>query len=315
MEQCTYCRQNTYDKATNYCTSCGKPKCVFNDAIVVYGREWKDKCPARFALTDKFLIIKKESNAKKGFAASFGIIGTLVASTIDPSKGSPLGYYSLSEIKHIIWPYKNKKLKNDESMKIVNHDGSDLILKGELTCPMFSSLIKYFKECNITVIDGKSKNFGDTFCEKPFVNEDTLGCRVSPEASKIVCMMKENFVAPAIAVPGGVSSAPLKEQGKKDDSSYSFVPPKKLAVENVKVPEAPTPAPQPAPTPAPQLAPTPAPQPALTPAPQPAPAPTPTPEPVKKETTGTKDFKFCHECGNKLLRADKFCPECGTRQR
>lgn len=289
MEQCTYCRQNTYDKATNYCKSCGKPKCVFSDAIVIYGKEWKNRCFARFAITDKFLIIKKESRAKKGAAASFGLIGALVASTIDPSKGSPLGYYSLSEIKHIIWPYKNKKLKNEESMKIVNHDGSDIILKGELTCPMFSSVIKRFEECNVTVIDGKSKNFGDAFCENPFVDEDTVGCRVSPEAAKIVCMMKENFIAPAIPAPGAASPAPAEEKPTKDDGAYSLVPSKEFALENVKASEESSP--------------------------KPATETTPSPEPVKEDTAGAKEFKFCHECGNKLLRTDKFCPECGTRQR
>lgn len=289
MEQCIYCRQNTYDKNKVFCASCGKIKSVFNDVIVVYGKEWKNRCPARFALTDKFLIIKKDSNARKGLASSFGLVGAVVASSIDPSKGSPLGYYSLSEIKHIIWPYNNKKLKSNESMKIVNHDGTDLILKGELTCPMFSILIKYFKECNVTVVDGKNKNFGDTYCEKPFVHEKTLGCRVSPEAAKIVCMMKENFIAPSIPVPGAASPAPAEEKPKNDDGAYSFVPSKEFAVENVKVPEESSP--------------------------KPATETTPASETVKEETVGAKEFKFCHECGNKLLRTDKFCPECGTRQR
>ena len=269
MEQCIFCRHHTYDRPTNYCTTCGKPKLFFSEVIAVYGKEWKNKCSARFAITDKFLIIKKESRAKKGMTASFGLVGAIVAATIEPAKGSPLGYYSLSEIKHIIWPYKNKKLKNMESMKIVNHDGSDLILKGELTCTMFSHIIPRFKECGVTVIDGEKTNHGDTFCQKPFVNEDTIGCRVSPAAAEIVCMMKENFVAPAIAVP---------------------------AAESVSIPVS---------------------VPATTPVPvsEPASVITPVPEPIEEKTAGTKEFKFCHECGNKLLRADKFCPECGMRQR
>lgn len=277
MEQCKFCRQNTYERSTNYCTTCGKPKCYFSEVLVVYGKNWSDKCSARFAITEKFLIIKKESNIKKGVTASFGIIGALVASTADPSTKSPLGYYALSEIKHIIWPYNNNKLKRNECLKIVNHDGSDLILKGELTCPMFSKIIQRFKECNVPIIDGKGKNYGYTYCEKPFVNENTLGCRVCPEAADLVVMMKENFVAPAIAAPNA-EPATVSEPERKplDETPVAVV-----------APSAPAPAPEPATT--------------LEPAPETAP--------------DAKAYKFCHECGTKLLIADKFCVGCGARQR
>ena len=302
MEQCLFCRNFTYDKPTNYCTVCGKPKIFFSEVIVVYGKDWSNKCSARFALTEKFLVIKKESRAKKGAVASFGLLGALVNSVSEPSKNSPLGYYALSEIKHIIWPYNNKKLKNNECMKIVNKDGSDLIFKGEFTCAMFSNLIKRFQECNIPVIDGKGKNYGDIFCEKPFVNEDTLGRRVCPEAAAVICMLKENFVVPAIVAP---------------DEAAAPAPAPVPAPAPIPTPApAPVPAPAPIPTPAPAPAPTPNPAPAPTPAPAPipAPVPAPAPEPVQEAVEAVKNFKFCHECGSKILRTDKFCSECGTRQ-
>ena len=280
MEQCIYCRQNTYDRSKHFCTSCGKPKLGFNDVLVVYGKTWSDKCFGRMAFTDKFLIIKKETQLRKGVAASFGLVGAIVASVADPSKGSPLGYYSLSEIKHVIWPYNNRKLKRAECMKIVNRDGSDLILKGELTCTMFVDVVKRFKECNVTVIDGKNQNFGDTYCEKPFVNADTLGRRVSPDAAGVVRMMRENFVAPAIAVP---NSEPVASLEAKHEPVAVEDP---VAVEEPVAADVKTPEP-----------------------------PVAEPKQTEAETPGAKDYKFCFACGSKLLKTDKFCVECGTRQR
>lgn len=311
---CTCCGNTNTTKAadgkSNICPNCGRFYPVDTQVNMIYGTRYNDRlCGLDIALTERYFMVHVVPG-QKGAKAAFGLVGWMVSVGMDDME--TWGYYDRNEFRAIIFPYRTNKLKDDWGMKFIRWDGSDFILRGQFGTSM-ARTADSLKEAGYPMVDGTARFFGDTYCEKPFLTEKTLGARICPSAASFARQSKGTFVAEPCL--GAEQPAPQRP--------------------------APQPAPQrPAPEAAPQRA-----------APQPAPAsgyqkieketrwekedfskePT-TPIQVPVSTAAPKrapaqaapqsapaasadGWKFCHECGNKLRDGDKFCVNCGARQR
>lgn len=284
-------------KGRQVCPNCGEFFPVDNQVDLVYGTRWTDRVGGiDLAVTDKYLMVHKVPG-QKGATAAFGVVGWMVS--VGADKMDTWAYYDRREFKQVIFPYRNKKCKDDWGIKFVNHDGTDFIIRGQFGTTL-AKTADSLKKAGFPVVDGGDTNHGDRYCDRPFLTEKTLGTRISPTASGIARMNKGCFV--------DVFRGPAEPR-----------------------PE-PKPQPQPQPMPRPQPAPQPRPaqsayqyqrpqrwweeESASTAIPVPAaPEPKPEPAPAPEVKEPAEAFKFCHECGNKLLESDKFCVKCGTRQR
>ena len=286
------------DGVNKICPNCGQFYPVDTQVNMIYGTRFDHRlCGLDIAVTDRYFIVH-EVPGQKTAKAAFGMVGWLVS--VGKDNMEIWGYYDRNEFRSIIFPYRNKKLKDDWGMKFVRWDGSDFIIRGQFGTSL-AKTAESLRTAGYPVVDGSDLFFGDTYCEKPFLTERALGHRICPSAASFARKNKDTFVAEPC--PG----AP--------QPSYQ------RAAARV----APQPAPQRVPQPAPQSIPL-----------QAAPSDnrmSDRTDTLKKEkfidapgasvvapvstaapAASADSFKFCHECGSKIRANDRFCPGCGTRQ-
>ena len=319
---CTCCGNTQTTKAAdgkhNICPNCGHFYPVDSQVNMIYGTRYNDRaCGLDIAVTERYFMVHLVPG-QKGAKAAFGLVGWMVSVGMDNME--TWGYYDRNEFRAIIFPYRNKKLPDDYAMKFIRWDGSDFILRGQFGTSL-AKTADSLKQAGYPVVDGTGRFFGDTYCEKPFLTEKTLGARICPSAASFARQGKGTFIAEACLGAGQTASPRPAPQ----------------PVPAAPAPAAYTPA-APAPTAAAQAAPVrassvqasssseyqkfekeslwkkedfskestvPISAPVRAAAPQSAPA----------ESAPAESWKFCHECGNKLRESDKFCVNCGARQR
>ena len=294
MARCDFCKAAELVGGT--CPNCGRILCNFEECHIISGTNASTEL-ARISITDKYMMLYIRGAGRTIATASFGLVGALASEVL--SSGNRYGFYDLKELEKVIYPYRNSKFKKDNALKIVNKDGSDMIIKQVIGAVGMNKLAACFKAAGVS-IDSSCTDYGKVFCNKPFVDKKTMAARICPSALSFVKPVKGNFAAEAI---GGVKP--------------------------VSKPE-PAPAPEPAPTPAPEPAPTPVPAPAPTPVKKEEPpkviyVPPVVSEPevkimpqepvlVQPVQEEAPTFKFCYKCGRKLAADDIFCGRCGTKQ-
>ena len=329
MARCDYCKSAEVVRGT--CPNCGSVLCNSQECHIISGTNSAFEL-ARITLTDKYMMLYVRSKGKTIVAANFGLLGLLAAEAL--SSGNRYGFYDLKEIEKVIYPYRNRKFKKDNALKIVNKDGSDMIIKHVLGAISMDKLAACFKAAGIA-IDSSCIDYGKVFCARPFVDKKTIAARICPSAAGFVKPVKGNFAAPS------VSGQPI-----------SAAAPTPVAATPTPVVATPTPVAAPvaaAPVVAPVAAPTPTPVPAPAPVVTPAPVKPiqeekpeviyvppvetkvseniPTASPVTEEkpihtapvsaqpiTVTAPSRKFCRKCGTTVATTDIFCRKCGTRQ-
>ena len=272
MARCDFCKSAELVGAT--CPNCGRILCNFQECHIISGAKASTEI-ARISLTDKYMMLYIRGAGKTVAAASFGLLGALAAEAL--SSGTRYGFYDFKEMEKVIYPYRNSKFKKDNALKIVNKDGSDMIIKQVIGAISMDKLAACFKAGGVP-IDSSCTDYGKVFCAKPFVDKKTMAARICPSAAGFVKPVKGNFLAASVSgQPASAPvSAPAPEPVKKQEPEVVYAPPveKKEAAEPVVKDTV-----------------------------------TPTPE---KETPPA--YKFCFNCGNKIAADDMFCGKCGTRQ-
>ena len=213
---CFACK--TAEIKNNTCPNCGKFLFTEVETDLILGNSNR-RTTVRISASDRYIIIHKAKHFEKS-TNGLGLIGGVVVSAVVLTARDgklPYGFYGLHEIQKAVFPYKNKKLKKDRAMKIFFRDGSDIILV--FWNDMLSKLCKCFENQGIEIVDGSNLDHGDTFCVKPFVNDDTVGVRVCADIAPHVKMMKGNFVAPVM-----VGAAVPRPQAPVQPNPVQFVP-------------------------------------------------------------------------------------------
>lgn len=285
MARCDYCK--SAELIGNTCPNCGRILCNFEECHIISGTNAAFEL-ARITVTDKYMMLYVRGAGKTFAAASFGLLGALAAEAL--SSGNRYGFYDLKEIEKVIYPYINSKFKKDTALKIVNKDGSDMIIRQVIGAVKMDKIAACFKAAGVFV-DSSRTDYGKVFCLKPFVDKKTMASRICPSAASFVKPVKGNFLAASVS--GQVASAPAPAPAatvKPEQPTVTYTPPVETKAE-----EKPAPAPAPAPNVTIEQ---------LTPAPV-YEAPTQSAAPA---------FKFCFKCGNKIPAEDIFCGKCGTKQ-
>lgn len=225
MSICNSCK-NPLEKGAS-CSHCGQ--LLLNaPAMFVYGQTAKDACGCIANLTDRYLIVQKQS-AKKTVAGDIltifqetTFLGLIPDLLIDGARHAAkkaaklfYGFYDLKEIDHVVFPYRNNAFQNDSALKIMNADGSDFILHFSIHGNALNERnAKAFADCfakaGVRVVDGSSQQLGDLFCAHPFVDANTFGTRVCPSAAAFVQMTANQFIAPAIAGTATAAAEPIR---------------------------------------------------------------------------------------------------------
>lgn len=207
MAFCEYCKNE--GQKTNACAYCGTLTCT-GMATFIYGYTEKESYGCQFTLTDKYFIVKgvsqKEMAAGTASGAAFGLVGALIfeAARSELAKKTPYAFYDLQELQKVIFPYHTGRLKKDTAFKFVNKDGSDFIiyfnLNGVFSAKSARTFLTALAKSNIYVENGGAIN--NVCCEKPFVNQETLGTRVCQSAATFVRMNEKQFIAPPMVSTG-----------------------------------------------------------------------------------------------------------------
>lgn len=273
MARCDYCKSAELVGAS--CPNCGRILCNFQECHVISGTGAGTEL-ARITLTDKFMMLYIRGAGKTVAAASFGLLGALAAEAL--SSGNRYGFYDFKEIDKVIYPYRNSKFKKDNALKIVNKDGSDMIIKQVIGAVSMDKIAACFKAGGVA-IDSSCNDYGKVFCAKPFVDKKTMASRICPSAVGFVKPVKGNF--PAESVSGNTASAPeptpvKAEPVKEQEQKTVYTPPVETKAEEKPI--------------------------------QNESVSTPT------EKASAPEFKFCFNCGNKIAADDAFCGKCGTKQ-
>lgn len=200
MARCDYCKSAELIGAT--CPNCGRILCNFQECHIISGTKASTEL-ARITITDKYMILYVRGTGKTVAAASFGVLGALAANAL--SSGNRYGFYDLKEIEKVVYPYRNSKFKKDNALKIVNKDGSDMIIKQVIGAVSMDKLAVCFKAGGVP-IDSSGTDYGKVFCNKPFVDKKTMAARICPSAVGFVKPVKGNFAAESVG--GAVESAP-----------------------------------------------------------------------------------------------------------
>ena len=145
------------------------------------------------------------------------------------------GFYDLKEIEKVIYPYRNSKFKKNNALKIVNKDGSDMIIKQVIGAVSMDKLAACFQAGGVK-IDSSCTDYGKVFCSKPFVDKKTMGARICPSALGFVKPVKGNFAAESVS--GGVEPVkvepvkvePVKVEPVKVEPVKKEEPPKVIYV-------------------------------------------------------------------------------------
>ncbi len=274
MAHCDFCKSAELVGAT--CPNCGRILCNFQECHIISGTKASTEL-ARISLTDKYMMLYIRGTGKTVAAASFGLIGALAAQAL--SSGNRYGFYDFKEIEKVIYPYRNSKFKKDNALKIVNKDGSDMIIKQVIGAVSMDKLAACFKAGGVP-IDSSCTDYGKVFCAKPFVDKKTMAARICPSAVGFVKPVKGNF--PAESVSGQPVSAPVSAPTpapapvKEEQPEVVYTPPVETKAEEKQVVKEPV-----------------------------------SPPPVEETAPA---FKFCFNCGNKIPADDIFCGKCGSKQ-
>ncbi len=273
MARCDFCKSAELVAGT--CPNCGRILCNFQECHIISGANPSFEL-ARISITDKYMMLYIKGTGKTVAAASFGLLGALAAEAL--SSGNRYGFYDLKEIQKVIYPYRNSKFKKDNALKIVNKDGSDMIIKQVVGAVSMDKIAACFKAGGVA-IDSSCADHGKLFCAKPFVDKKTMAARICPSAVSFVKPVKGNFPAESVSgqsvsqpVPEPVSAEPVKQERPE---VICTAPVEARAEENQAAKE-------------------------------------PVFSPPVQETAAK--FKFCFKCGNKIAAADAFCGRCGTKQ-
>ncbi len=212
---CPMCK--TAERNDKYCPNCGNFYLIDNELDLIYGESYRRRVEVRLSLTDRYIIIHRNKGMERS-SNGFGIIGgAIVSSVVLTAREGKLayGFYGIDEIREIVYPYRNSKFKKNRALKVVFKDGSDFILR-DLIEDRLKLMYLRLAKCGVTVIDGKTLNCGDRFCDKPFVTPETVGVRVCASAARVIKMMPDNFAVEPI----GTTSAQPKIQLQQQPQTY-----------------------------------------------------------------------------------------------
>ena len=278
MARCDFCKSAELVGAT--CPNCGRILCNYEECHIISGTKGSTEL-ARISITDKYMMLYIKSTGRVVATASFGLLGALASEVL--SSGTRYGFYDFQEIEKVIYPYRNSKFKKNNALKIVNKDGSDMIIKQVIGAVSMEKLAACFKAGGVK-IDSSCTDYGKVFCSKPFVDKKTMGARICPSALGFVRPVKGNFAAESVSgVAATTSVPPIKEEPvKAEPVKPEPVKPEPVKPEPVKKEEPP----------------------------KVIYVPPTVSEPEKKEPA----FKFCYKCGMKLDAEDVFCRKCGAKQ-
>ncbi len=209
------------------CASCGKqiavadqcPDCgtelYYSVGQIVCGAGDENACPCAIHLTDKYIILarmtKKEVLARR-YSGSLGMIGALAVHGTTDSKQRKIGYYRYSDIAKGIFPFISTATKKKNAMKLITHDGKELILIVDQP-GFWDSQWKALKK-TVEIIrqripeteDGEKKNFGSNVCGNPLVTVDNFDS-VLP-TSPVAPNVTEAPVPPAPKAPEAPAAPP-----------------------------------------------------------------------------------------------------------
>lgn len=207
---CSYCKTGVTRRVypdipnTRRCNVCGGVYSKDDTGVtdLIYGSSWKERCAVRYALSDRYLILHVNRGAEKPRGGL--LLGAIVSSAVQMSREGKTryGFYDLAELRHVVYPYRTRKIKGDEALRFVFRDGSDFILKRGYG--HWTGACAFLKEAGVEIVDGSDRNFGDRYCEKPFINENTADVRVCATAAREIQMMEGNLEVPLI---GGAEAA------------------------------------------------------------------------------------------------------------
>lgn len=179
MGQCDYCQTQT--PKNGYCPNCGTTLYTAGGKIY-YGTTNKDVCGCEVAITEKYLIIRKVSNAEtRGATAgrAFGLVGVLVADAAS-QKVRPHGFYDLRNFQKGIFPYRNNGIKKKNAIKLITNDGKDFILVFDKpgfvdgTAKVLKTMVGKIRAAIPMVEDGSNITYGEQYCINPYVTLDTF---------------------------------------------------------------------------------------------------------------------------------------------
>lgn len=215
---CIYCKNGNSKRVypdipnTRRCNICGSIYSYDDTGVtdLVYGSSWRERCAVRYAITDRYLMLHVNRGAEKPRG---GLLGIFVAAAVQMARDDETryGYYALSELRHVVYPFRANKIKGDVGIRFVFRDGSDFILKRGYG--HWTGVCAFLKEAGVEIVDGSDRHFGDRYCQKPFINEDTADLRVCAPAAEEIQMMEGNLAVPLIggaeAEQMPVKSAPM----------------------------------------------------------------------------------------------------------
>ncbi len=192
MSFCDFCK--SADTFAGICPNCGKYLFGNEKCRVISGITASSEL-ATISLTNKYMFLNARSTAEKVATSTLGLLGIFLYAIFRPH--NRYGFYDLREIERVIYPYRNKKLKNNMALKIVNKDGSDMIIKQVRGGIDMNRLVTYFQKAGVK-IDSSCVEYGNVFCAAPFVDKKTMARRICPSAAGFVRQVKGNFVAKPI---------------------------------------------------------------------------------------------------------------------
>ncbi len=179
MYQCDYCHAQI--QTTGVCPHCGTTQYTA-DGKIIYGATANDVSRCEMVITEKYLIIRRVSNAEARGATvgrAFGLVGILAADLIS-QKSRPHGFYALSDFRKGIFPYLNKGIKKKNAIKLITNDGRDFILIFDKpgvfdgTKKVIKKMVERIGAAIPSVEDGSGMNYGNVYCENPYVTFETF---------------------------------------------------------------------------------------------------------------------------------------------
>ena len=209
-------------KKSAVCPICGEILYAPVDAYLCYGDRKSKRVDVLFTVSDRYIFFHKLKGFERPIYA-LGIIGGIILAAIVRTfkeNRMPYSFIDLNDVDRIIAPYKNKKYKKDDAMKVIMKDGTDFIIKTSSVSIMPTA--NFLSKNGVKLVDGTSLHHGETFCERPyFVAPNTIGRSVAPSAASKIKMMKKNFVAPAVAHTAVTSGDIFKAAAPSDKAASS----------------------------------------------------------------------------------------------
>ena len=207
------------------CPICGEILYAPIDAYLCYGDKKSKRTDVLFTVSDRYIFFHKLKGFERtlyGLGIIFGIILAAIVRTVKENR-MPYSFIDLNDVDRVIAPYKNKKFKKEDAMKVIMKDGTDFIVKTSSVSIMPTA--NFLSKSGVKLVDGTSLHHGETFCERPyFVAPNTIGRSVAPSAASKIKMMKKNFVAPAVAHTAVTSNSAAQVFAQAFGKSSSATP-------------------------------------------------------------------------------------------